>query len=187
MDGPLALLAERAPCLSQVADVQAERVKPFYKVTELTDSLHVLHHFGLEKLPGDKHAEATLAFYHKYDLDLIKVMSDFPYPLPTGLEKIETTEDWQKLEVLKNPFPEQIKALKLIHKDVKGQAPFVETIFQSWTVAEKLSSKPTVRKLKEQDPNPQEGLARYFESQANHAPGSGSRGRWHLPGSGRRR
>jgi uroporphyrinogen decarboxylase len=128
------------------------------------------HHFGLEKQPGEKHAEATLAFYRKYDLDLIKIMSDFPYPLPNGVEKLEAAEDWQKLEVLKSPFPEQIKALKLIHKDVKGQAPFVETIFQSWTVAEKLSSKSTVRKLREQDPGLLKKVLRTIsESQANHA------------------
>jgi uroporphyrinogen decarboxylase len=169
---PLALLAERAAWpLPKPQMSKLERVKAVLQ-GDRVDRLPFTfwHHFGLEKLPGEKHAEATLAFYRKYDLDLIKVMSDFPYPLPKSLEKLEAAEDWEKLEVLKNPFPEQIKALKLIHKDVRGQAPFVETIFQSWTVAEKLSSKSTVRKLKEQDPNLLKKVLRVIsESQANHA------------------
>jgi uroporphyrinogen decarboxylase len=128
------------------------------------------HHFGLEKLPGENHAEATLAFYRKFDPDLVKVMSDFPYPAPEGLTALTKGEGWEKLEVLKNPFPEQIKALRLIHKELKGQVPFVETIFQSWTVLEKLSSQETVQRLKEQEPNVLKRVLRVISaSQANHA------------------
>ena len=128
------------------------------------------HHFGLEKQPGERHAEATIAFYRKFDVDLLKVMSDFPYPLPEGLEKISQPEDWQKLESLKNPFPEQIKALRLIHKELKGQVLFVETIFHAWNVAEKLSSKKDLMQLKENDPKLfKKALRTIAESQANHA------------------
>jgi uroporphyrinogen decarboxylase len=128
------------------------------------------HHFGLEKLPGEKHAEATLAFYRKFNVDLLKVMSDFLYPLPEGLQKIEGPDDWQRLEPLRNPFPEQVKALRLINKELKGQAPFVETIFQSWTVAEKLSSKKALEQFKQDDPKLLKRVLRTIsESQANHA------------------
>ena len=128
------------------------------------------HHFGLEKQPGEKHAEATIEFYRRVDVDLLKVMSDFPYPTPEGLEKISQPEDWQRVEPLKNPFPEQIKALRLIHKELRGQALFVETIFQSWNVAEKLSSKKDLTQLKENDPKLFKKVLRAIsESQANHA------------------
>ena len=128
------------------------------------------HHFGLEKQPGDKHAEATIDFYRKFDVDFLKVMSDFPYPAPQGLEKISQPEEWQRVEPLKNPFPEQIKALRLIHKELRGQALFVETIFHSWNVAEKLSSKKDLTQLKENDPKLFKKVLRAIsESQANHA------------------
>ena len=128
------------------------------------------HHLGLEKQPGEKHAEATIEFYRKFDVDLLKVMSDFPYPAPEGLEKISQPEDWQRVEPQKNPFPEQIKALRLIHKELKGQALFVETIFHSWNVAEKLSSQKDVTQLKENDPKLFKKVLRAIsESQANHA------------------
>src|SRR5215471_17687701 len=95
---PFALLTKTmasAPSKSQMSKI--ERVKAVLQ-GDRTDRLpfSFWNHFGLEKLPGEKHAEATLAFYRKYDLDLIKVMSDFPYPLPNGLEQLESTEDWQK-------------------------------------------------------------------------------------------
>lgn len=127
------------------------------------------HHFRLEKFPGEKHAETTLAFYRKFDVDLLKVMSDFPYPVPQGLDKITEEADWQRLEVLKNPFPEQIKALNIIHKELKGEALFVETIFQSWTVARKLSSRAALAKLKDENPDLLKRMLRTIsQSQANH-------------------
>ncbi len=127
------------------------------------------HHFRLDKFPGEKHAEATLAFYRKFDVDLLKVMSDFPYPLPEGLDKIEEEADWSKLELLKNPFPEQVKALRIIQKELKGEVLFVETIFQSWTVARKLSSKQVVARLKDENPNLLRQVLRTIsQSQANH-------------------
>ena len=128
------------------------------------------HHYGLEKMPGEKHAEATLNFYRKFDVDILKVMSDYAYPLPANLEGITEFSDWDRIEPLKNPFPEQIKALKIIDKELKGKSPFVETIFHSWTVLEKLSSKKAVEQLKQQDPSQLKKVLRAVsESQANHA------------------
>ena len=53
---------------------------------------------------------------------------------------------------MKNPFPEQIKALRIIRKELRGEVLFVETIFHSWTVARKISSAESVKKLKEENP-----------------------------------
>jgi uroporphyrinogen decarboxylase len=162
---------ERLSCQAKSQLSKTERVKATLQA-ERIDRLPFTfwHHFGLEKLPAEKHAEATMAFYRKFDVDLLKVMSDFPYPSTEGVEKIETSEEWQRLEPLKNPFPEQIKALRLINRDLKGQAPFVETIFQSWTVAEKLSSKKALAQLKNDDPKLLKKVLRVIsESQANHA------------------
>jgi len=128
------------------------------------------HHFGFEKLPGEKQAEATLDFYRKFDVDLLKVMSDYSFPLPENMGAITEFSDWKKIEPIKNPFPEQIKALKIIDKELKGKAPFVETIFQSWTVLEKLSSKKAVEQLKREDPSTLKKVLRAIsESQGNHA------------------
>ena len=100
------------------------------------------HHFGL-KTP-EAHAQATLDFHRAYRTDIVKVMSDFPYPKPSG--------QWHELKVEKNPFPQQLQALKLIRDGLSGQAYFIETLFNPWNVAEKLSSKEEVLRLKNENP-----------------------------------
>jgi uroporphyrinogen decarboxylase len=100
------------------------------------------HHFGL-KTP-EEHAKATLDFHLKYRTDIVKVMSDFPYPKPPGA--------WYELKVDGNPFPQQIRALEQIRAGLNGGAYFVETIFNPWNVAEKLSSKEELRRLQTESP-----------------------------------
>ncbi len=100
------------------------------------------HHFGLKT--AREHADRTLAFHKKYRTDLVKVMSDFPYPKPSG--------KWYELKPLENPFPEQIRALELIRDGLNGDAYFIETVFNPWNVAEKLSSPGDVRRLKDENP-----------------------------------
>lgn len=120
----------------------------------------VYYHFG--KTTAEEHARATVEFHRKFRTDLVKVMSDFPYPRPQGA--------WYELTVLENPFPEQIKALELIREGLGGEAYFIETIFNPWNVAEKLSSREEVLKLK--DENPQrllDALEIITKSEINHA------------------
>jgi len=100
------------------------------------------HHFGLTT--PEEHAKATLAFHQAYRTDVVKVMSDFAYPKPAG--------KWYELKPEKNPFPQQIRALELIRDGLGGRAYFIETLFNPWNVAEKLSSKDEVRRLKQENP-----------------------------------
>jgi len=120
------------------------------------------HHFGLEKLPGAKHAKATLEFHRTFNTDLVKVMSDYPYPKPE--------EKWFQTKVLANPFPAQLDALQLIHEGLAGEAYFLETIFNPWNQATKISSKEEVMRLMREDPKALlETLEAIAESEANHA------------------
>lgn len=100
------------------------------------------HHFGLKT--AQEHAGKTLEFHRAYRTDLIKVMSDFPYPRPSGR--------WYELKPETNPFAPQILALERIRDGLDGRAYFIETLFNSWNVAEKLSSKEEVRRLKQENP-----------------------------------
>jgi uroporphyrinogen decarboxylase len=100
------------------------------------------HHFGLKT--AEDHARATLDFHRQYRTDFVKVMSDFAYPRPAG--------KWSELKVESNPFPAQIRALELIKNGLDGQTYFVETLFNPFNVAEKLSSPEEVRRLKDEKP-----------------------------------
>ena len=120
------------------------------------------HHFLLEKQPPEQFAKATIEFHTQLGTDLIKVMSDFPYPKPSGA--------WYELKVETSPFPSQVEALKLIDKAVGGSNYFLETIFNPWNVAEKLSSKEEVLRLKTEQPQKLlDALDVMARSEANHA------------------
>jgi len=114
------------------------------------------YHFGLQHLPGQKHAEAEIGFYRAYDLDFLKVMSDYPYPLPEGLSDLESEEDWRKLE----PIPaddrcwhEQLTALSIINDQIGKEAYFIETIFSPWTTARRLARSGGLSRAREQFPD----------------------------------
>lgn len=96
------------------------------------------YHFGTQFMPGEKAAEVELAFYERYDLDFLKVMNDYAYPLPDGLDRIRTIADWQRLKPVQpneGGFAEQLKLLKIVAQRLKGEAFFVETVFDPFYVA----------------------------------------------------
>lgn len=121
------------------------------------------HHFGLQGKPPEFHAKATLHFQLVYRLDLVKVMSDFPYPKGTGA-------NWWELKPLADPFPAQIEALKLIREGIQNTKYFVETIFNPYNVAEKLSSKEEVKRMMTERPQQLlDALEAIAKSEAAHA------------------
>ena len=128
------------------------------------------HHFGDAKLPGLKHASATLEFQRKYHLDIVKVMSDYTYPKGAGAQ-------WYELKVVDSPFPEQLVALELIRDGLAGQKHFLETFFNPWKVAENLSSKDAVLQLMREKPQSLlDALEAIAKSEAYHARAALERG-----------
>src|SRR3984957_12075336 len=118
------------------------------------------HHFGAQT--PEEHAKATLDYHWKYKTDIVKVMSDYPYPKSEG--------KWYELKVLDNPFPEQIRALELIRDGLHGDAYILETAFNPWQVAVKLSSKEQVVRLQQENPQRLlEALDVLTQSHINHA------------------
>jgi uroporphyrinogen decarboxylase len=129
-------------------------------------------HFHLEKKLPEVFAQATVDFHQQAGADFVKVMSDFPYPA--------RNTDLSRLQVEASPFPAQIRALELIRDHVGADTYFLETIFNSWSVAEKLTSRETLLDLKASDPQKlMDALEVITRSQVNHARqalGVGARG-----------
>ena len=120
------------------------------------------YHFGLEGKGPVAHARATLDFHSRFETDLVKVMSDFPFPKPGG--------KWWEVRRVDNPFPSQISALNDIRTGLNGRKHFVETIFNPWNVAEKLSSKEEVLRLQSEQPDRLlSALEAIAKSEASHA------------------
>jgi uroporphyrinogen decarboxylase len=162
-------MTRRTLLLSSISSLAAQRLTPKQRVDRVLNGQDVdrvpftcWRHFGLEKHPGARHAQATLEFHRKFRTDLVKVMSDYPFPRPEGRLR--------ELRVNTNPFPEQLRALTIIAQALRGRAYFIETIFNPWTVAEKLSSQEEVRRSKEENPAALlEALQAIAESEAGHA------------------
>jgi len=102
------------------------------------------HHFRLSAFPGERHAAATLDFHRKFRTDIVKVMSDYPYPKPSG--------GIEAIKPVANPFPEQLRALDIIREGLAGEAWFLETVFNPYNQAAKTFSKPEVARLRQERP-----------------------------------
>jgi len=95
----------------------------------------VWYHFGNQHASPDLTAQVHLGFFEHYDLDLLKVMNDYDYPMPEGLEVMATPDDLKRLrpfEVARSPLGQQLKALERIARALEGKALFVDTVFNAW-------------------------------------------------------
>jgi uroporphyrinogen decarboxylase len=93
------------------------------------------YHFGTQHASPEQTAEVHLGFFEAYDFDFLKVMNDYDYPMPEGLETMATAADLKRLsalDVTKTPMGNQLKALEIIAKKLKGKALFMDTLFTAW-------------------------------------------------------
>ncbi len=93
------------------------------------------YHFGIQHGNGDAFARTCLEFFEYYDLDWLKVMNDYFYPLPEGMEAIRSRKDLQKIapfDVASSEWRHQLKALHIIGKTLENRAYFLDTVFDPW-------------------------------------------------------
>ena len=113
------------------------------------------YHFGLQHMPGKVHAEAETDFYRAYDPDFLKVMSDYPYPLPQGIEAVATEDDWRRIEPVggkDKSWHEQLTALSIINDRIGKEALFIETIFSPWTTARRMTRTGNIIEVRKRHP-----------------------------------
>jgi uroporphyrinogen decarboxylase len=131
----------------------------------------IWYHFGTQFLPGDKAAEVVIAFYERYDLDFLKVMNDYAYPLPDGLDRIRSITDWKRLRPLKSTeggFVEQLKLLTEVAKRLEGEALFVDTVFDPFYVARRTAKDIIFELLRSHPEEFKQGLGVITESVCNY-------------------
>ena len=110
----------------------------------------IWYHFGSQHASPELAAQVHLNFFEYYDLDFLKVMNDYDYPLPEGMEVMETPADLKRLqpfEVTRTPMGQQLKAIQLIAKALKGKALFVDTVFNAWNTIRRNLVKEAMPKL----------------------------------------
>src|SRR5688572_730122 len=89
------------------------------------------HHFKPEG-SGRKLADATFDFfYSSFDLDIVKVMPDIPYPFARNA--IEDVEDWRLLEPIDTQrsryITQRVEAVRVLRERLGPDTPIVVTVF----------------------------------------------------------
>jgi uroporphyrinogen decarboxylase len=95
----------------------------------------VWYHFGLQHAPAERTAQVHLEFFEAYHLDWLKVMNDYSYPMPRGVESLTDPRDLKRIiafDVRQGSFGEQLEAIRLIGQGLRGKALVVDTVFNAW-------------------------------------------------------
>ena len=113
------------------------------------------YHFGIQHSSGERFAKITLEYFDRYDFDFLKVMNDYFYPAPAGLDAIKTKEDLKRLtvvDVAQTDWKEQFRALEMIAAKLKGRAYFVDTVFDPWQSIKRNMGGENMNHLMENEP-----------------------------------
>ncbi len=95
----------------------------------------VWYHFGTQHAPAERAAQVHLEFFDHYDLDLLKLMNDYDYPMPPGMEVIASAADLAKLQPfdpVKSPLGTQLQTVEMVARALRDRAFFVDTVFNAW-------------------------------------------------------
>ncbi len=152
--------------------------------------LSMWRHFHKQDQTPAGLASATLAFYHKYDFDLIKLTPSGFYAIedwgahislskdddtPPRLKKpvIKDPEDWGQLTTL-NPiegsYGAALETIRLVTDQLdKDDAPVLMTVFSPMTIAYKLAGGTLLEHLESHPTEVQIGLATIAETTARFA------------------
>lgn len=113
------------------------------------------YHFGVQHRPGIDFARISLDYFRHYDFDFLKLMNDYYYPMPGGLEEIASAADLSKLarfEPEDSPWREQLSSIEHVAAELSGEAFFIDTIFEPWQSLERTLAGEHLRTLMRHEP-----------------------------------
>jgi uroporphyrinogen decarboxylase len=94
-----------------------------------------LVHFLSDHLPGEETARLHQRFLEAYDWDLLKVMNDYRYPVPTGVQTYEDPESiraFRPLALEEPAFAEQLKCVAALRTALGPDVALVDTLFDPY-------------------------------------------------------
>jgi uroporphyrinogen decarboxylase len=92
-------------------------------------------HFLSDHLSGARTAELHLDFLREYDWDIAKVMNDYRYPVPAGLERLDSAEAmrrFRRLSMSERSFAEQLEVIARLRRELGPDWPIVDTLFDPY-------------------------------------------------------
>lgn len=123
----------------------------------------VWYHFGTQHAPGAVTAQVQLDFFAHYDLDLLKLMNDYDYPMPAGLDVMATPADLGRLEPFdpeRTPLGAQLEVVELVARALRGRALFVDTVFNAWNTLKRNLVREAMARLMTEHPEALEAALR---------------------------
>ncbi len=115
----------------------------------------IWYYFGNQHTSAEMTAQIHLDFFRAYDLDFLKVMNDYDYPMPDGMDYVATPRDLAKiapLDMRKTPMGTQLEVIERIAGELKGKAFFVDTVFNAWYTLRRNIVKEEMPKLMKEHP-----------------------------------
>jgi uroporphyrinogen decarboxylase len=115
----------------------------------------VWYHFGLQHAPAERTAQTHVEFFEAYNLDWLKVMNDYSYPMPRGIETLSDARDLKRIiafDVRQGSLGEQLETIRLIGQSLRGKALVVDTIFNAWNTLKRNVLKEAMGPLMEEHP-----------------------------------
>jgi len=92
-------------------------------------------HFLSDHLDSTRVADLHLQFMDAYDWDILKVMNDYRYPVPEGVDTLESPEDFRKFTRLSMDepcFAMQLDCLRQLRSKLGPDVPILETGFEPY-------------------------------------------------------
>jgi uroporphyrinogen decarboxylase len=118
--------------------------------------LSLWYHFGVQHGDGSRFARLALDSFRHYDLDFLKVMNDYFYPMPEGLDAVRNGEDLGRVarfDLEDSPWREQFRALEVISAELKGEAYFIDTVFDPWNTLKRALAGENIGYLMDSEPD----------------------------------
>jgi len=110
----------------------------------------VWYHFGTQHSPAARAASVHLEFLEAYDFDLLKVMNDYDYPMPDGIDTLATADDLGLLrpfEPRDAPLGAQLEVVEAVAHALSGRALFLDTVFNAWNTLKRNLVKDAIGEL----------------------------------------
>jgi uroporphyrinogen decarboxylase len=89
-------------------------------------------HFATDRLGGSKHAQRHARFVRDNDWDICKVVNDFRYPAPEGMETLTSEADIRRFgraPMSSENFAEELKCIRLLRAEFGADMPIMITGF----------------------------------------------------------
>lgn len=92
-------------------------------------------HFLSDHLDSKRVVDLHLQYMAAYDWDIMKVMNDYRYPVPAGVENLVTVDAFQKFKPLgmdERAFSVQLDCVRELRTALGPDVPLMDTIFEPY-------------------------------------------------------